>query len=46
MGCILTGDSAILLILSGFSAPLVGILVIGIVLAGIGFHRKPTEERR
>ena len=46
MGCILTGIGVILLALKGFSAPLVGILVIGIILAVVGLfgHRERKQK--
>lgn len=44
MGCILTVVGVILLVLNGFSAPLVGILVIGIILAVVGIVWKPREK--
>ncbi len=44
MGCILTVIGVILLIARGFSAPLVGILVIGILLAAVGVIWKPRKK--
>jgi membrane-bound ClpP family serine protease len=44
MGCILTIIGAVLLARNGFSAPLVGILAIGIVLAVVGFAWKPRTK--
>ena len=44
MGCILTVIGVILLVLKGFSAPLVGILVIGVILAVVGFLWKPRDK--
>ena len=45
MGCILTVIGVILLIARGFSAPLVGILVIGILLATVGVVWKPRKKK-
>lgn len=44
MGCILTILGAVLLILRGFSDPLLGILIVGIVLAFIGILWKPRKK--
>lgn len=44
MGCILTLIGVILLVVRGFSAPLVGILVIGIILAIVGVVWKPRKK--
>jgi len=44
MGCILTILGMVLLILRGFSAPLVGLLIIGIILALIGILWKPGKK--
>ena len=44
MGCILTVLGAILIVARGFSTPLVGILVVGIVLASIGVVWKPQKK--
>jgi hypothetical protein len=44
MGCILTVIGVILLVLNGFSAPLVGILIIGIILAVVGIVWKPRKK--
>lgn len=44
MGCILIVIGVILFIARGYSAPLVGIIVIGIVLAVIGFLWKPRKN--
>jgi ABC-type transport system involved in cytochrome bd biosynthesis fused ATPase/permease subunit len=44
MGCILTVIGVILLVLNGFSAPLVGILVIGIILAVVGIVWTPRKK--
>jgi hypothetical protein len=43
-GCILIGLGAILLVRNGFSAPLVGIPVIGVVLASVGIVWKPRKK--
>lgn len=43
-GCILTVLGAIFLILKGFSAGLVGILVVGIVLLVVGVVWKPRKK--
>ncbi len=44
MGCILTVIGVILIIARGLSAPLVGILVIGILLATVGVVWKPRKK--
>lgn len=44
MGCILTVTGVILLIRNGFSAPLVGILAVGIVLTVVGVVWKPRKK--
>ncbi len=44
MGCILIGLGTVLLILRGFSAPLAGLPVVGVVLAVIGFLWKPRKK--
>ena len=44
MGCILTVIGVILLIRNGFSTPLVGILVLGIVLAIVGIVWNPRKH--
>jgi hypothetical protein len=44
MGCILTGIGVILLAVKGFSAPIVGILVIGIILAVAGVVWTPRKK--
>lgn len=44
MGCILIVIGVILFIARDYSAPLVGIIVIGIVLAVIGFLWKPRKN--
>ncbi len=44
MGCILTILGTILIVARGFSTPLVGILVVGIVLAAIGIVWKPQKK--
>jgi membrane-bound ClpP family serine protease len=44
MGCILTVIGAILLVRNGFSTPLVGILVVGIVLAVVGLVWNPQKR--
>lgn len=44
MGCILTIIGAMLLILKSFSTPLAGILIVGLVLAAVGFLWKPRRN--
>jgi hypothetical protein len=44
MGCILTALGVILLVARGFSAPFVGIIVIGLVLASVGVVWKPRKK--
>jgi hypothetical protein len=44
MGCILTALGAILLVVRGFSAVFVGIIVVGIVLGAVGVVWKTREK--
>jgi len=44
MGCILTVLSVIFMVVRGYSAPLAGLLVVGIVLAVIGVVWKPKKK--
>lgn len=44
MGCILTVIGVILLIIRGYSASFVGILIIGIVLAVVGVVWNPRKK--
>jgi hypothetical protein len=44
MGCILTVLGVILLIARGYSAPFVGIIAIGIILAAVGVVWKPRKK--
>ena len=46
MGCILTALGVILIIVKGFSTPLVGLLALGILLALIGIVWKPRMKAR
>lgn len=44
MGCILIVIGVILLIVRGYSAPLIGLPVIGIVLFLVGYFWKPRKK--
>lgn len=44
MGCILIMIGVILLIVRGYSVPLIGLPVIGIVLAAVGVAWKPRKK--
>jgi UPF0716 family protein affecting phage T7 exclusion len=44
MSCILTVIGAILLVRNGFSTPLVGLLIVGIVIAGVGIVWNPRKR--
>ena len=44
MGCILTIISVIFMIVRGYSVPLTGLLVVGIVLAVVGFAWNPKKK--
>jgi hypothetical protein len=44
MGCILIMIGVILLIVRGYSVPLIGLPVIGIVLAAVGVAWKPGKK--
>jgi hypothetical protein len=44
MGCILTVLSIIFMIVRGYSEPLIGLLIVGIILTVVGFAWKPKEK--
>jgi hypothetical protein len=46
MGCIITVIGAFLLIRNGLTEPLVGILIIGIILAVVGIAWNPRKKAK